>query len=818
MASVAPAPTPAVAANRTPSPLEHHQSHPPPDSFDDEACGIKPDHFYLDDPDGVPVYKPSWDQFQDFHKFLKAIDKRGRATGIVKVVPPKEWKRHLPDIRPKLGALKIRKAIIQDIQRGGLPAGAYRQMNVECRRSFTVQSWINMAMEPDRSTPSTAPSPKRKRRTAKDDSMSEPGDSRESSAIPLDQSEGTSSTNIDSATKAPASLFHGETSSTPLPTPTTNDTSSASAPNPDPVNNNNDDDFHSFDPDLLPTDFYVFEAEGLKIHLCRVGAQVYFRLPIGLTQHNLTQSQRNMLITQVKSMQQRYKEHKAKMKERAEREKRKRKRATPDLHPENNITINPFDLNTDPSPETIQELERHYWRNLTYGSPLYGADMLGTLLDEKDGGTWNMNRLENLLSGIHAKLPGVNMPYLYFGMWKATFAWHLEDMDLYSINYIHFGAPKQWYVIPPRERQRFEGVSKQIFYEDRRICPEFLRHKTCILSPKLLASHNITVHRMVQKAGEFIITFPYGYHSGYNIGINCAESVNFALESWIENGKAANHCECVTDSVKLDVAGLFETASVLDVEEAEEESEAGTPAPIVNRVDHIMHVVRKQTEKALKAARPSNPDLPCELCADTHTTDLLRIDGRDGLLAHWKCAEYVPETNVVSLNPNDPSMAYVVGFENIPQDRFKLVCDYCKKAGVKTKHGAPIQCAKGRCVRAFHVGCAEQAGLMMIDRKGDEKAHTYCRAHDPRLVKQPKQKYWEEPKFENIQVGATVYFKWNGLIHTGVVKRLLPMKQYEVQCSIGNVPTQSVPFYSLSLTPPVNGPPFASERPTSAVA
>lgn len=93
------------------------------------------------------------------------------------------------------------------------------------------------------------------------------------------------------------------------------------------------------------------------------------------------------------------------------------------------------------------------------------------------------------------------------------------------------------------------------------------------------------------------------------MGINCAESVNFALESWIENGKVANHCECVTDSVKLDVAGLFDPASILDDHE-EVESEDSTPAPVVNRVDHIMNVVRKQTEKALKSADPANPRIP----------------------------------------------------------------------------------------------------------------------------------------------------------------------------------------------------------------
>lgn len=207
---------------------------------------------------------------------------------------------------------------------------------------------------------------------------------------------------------------------------------------------------------------------------------------------------------------------------------------------------------------SFDEMELHYWNTVPYMASLYGADVRNTLMrDARAAGAWNVNQLRTPLDLVNTELgvriDGVNTAYLYFGMWKSSFAWHTEDMDLYSINYLHFGAPKTWYAVPPAHGRQLERLADRLYPEESGRCAAHLRHKTLLISPRVLRDNGIPVQRIEQLAGEFMVTFPFGYHAGFNHGWNCAESSNFASERWVEYGKRARLCQCRTSSVRINM-------------------------------------------------------------------------------------------------------------------------------------------------------------------------------------------------------------------------------------------------------------------------
>jgi hypothetical protein len=66
----------------------HAQCPPSPDS--DGRAWLDP----ADDPAaarGIPVFRPTMAEFADFEAYMKRIECWGMRSGIVKVIPPKEW-------------------------------------------------------------------------------------------------------------------------------------------------------------------------------------------------------------------------------------------------------------------------------------------------------------------------------------------------------------------------------------------------------------------------------------------------------------------------------------------------------------------------------------------------------------------------------------------------------------------------------------------------------------------------------------------------------------------------------------------------------
>ena len=375
------------------------------------------------------------------------------------------------------------------------------------------------------------------------------------------------------------------------------------------------------------------------------------------------------------------------------------------------------------TPERCEELERSYWKGLTYSSPLYGADMPGSLFDDSTT-SWNVAKLENLLNVLGQKVPGVNTAYLYLGMWKSTFAWHLEDVDLYSINYIHFGAPKQWYSISQEDARRFEQAMRNEFSEDAKKCQQFLRHKSFLISPTLLQSqYNIKVNKLVHHEREFVITFPYGYHSGYNIGYNCAESVNFATESWLQYGRVAKKCECESDSVWVDVYDIerklrgeeteYEETDAEDYDDENGAIDLPTPPESVEGKAKPRDRKRKagaetdsRKAKRIKVrVRIKEPKkAPCALCPNDNPHEPL-MPTDNGQRAHRLCALYIPETYIAEKAPGQDE---VRGVTSVSKARQGLKCLYCRST-----IGACFQCSMKKCARSFHPTCAAAAGVMV---------------------------------------------------------------------------------------------------------
>ncbi|CAO1614843.1 unnamed protein product [Jaminaea pallidilutea] len=686
------------------------------DDAADSLSDIKPAYFYPMDPtdansqndeSGVPVFEPTMGQFADFYRFCQAIDQWGMKSGIVKVVPPKEWTGSLPSLRapdvakqeeqagvapgsyPTLESVRIKSAIAQHFGPAFKP-GLWRQTNVtRPAKIWNVKQWSDVCRE------NSGPSMERVQELV--------GIRRD-----LEQSNAGSAVKDDGKgirTRSGRARAPEPAKSSPTKRKRKSGTSSAAPPS---VDDSTD------------------ETSQASSSAVTAAAQPQAKDP---SHADLPSAASSQSKTKTADLTTSAEWEKFEVDE-AWREEWKSGKADEELPQP-----------SDWSPTTCREIEAEYWRGLNFGKPpMYGADLKGTLFTPQTK-SWNVNSLDNLLTRLklRRKIAGVTDPYLYFGMWRATFAWHVEDMDLYSINYIHFGAPKQWYAIPQKDRLRFETALASAFPAEARRCSQFMRHKSFLASPTFLAANNIRPVKLVQHAREFVITYPFGYHSGFNLGFNCAESVNFALESWLDIGRKAKACECddAQQSVTMDVDAMLEESEELEQAERrkaereqlrrdKERNDGSSEDPKKVRAAELAKARRAEkkrlkeeggadgaeegtpTAKKLKpSAKATGLELPCIFCPSSSEEDTVPIPSEDGAQvvgrAHRFCANNIPECFV---GPSGTGDDEVKGFHNIVKARWSLKCSLCPPASAK--YGCAIQCTYGTCSKAAHPTCAAQ--------------------------------------------------------------------------------------------------------------
>eukprot|EP01052_Picozoa_sp_SAG31_P006494 SAG31_NODE_299_length_18114_cov_3.533777_13_plen_264_part_00 len=224
-------------------------------------------------------------------------------------------------------------------------------------------------------------------------------------------------------------------------------------------------------------------------------------------------------------------------------------------------------------------------------------------------------------------------------------------MELNSINFLHHGAPKLWYVVPPASASRFEIFAAGAFPELAGTCRSFLRHKNVLISPSRLSAAGIPVLRAIQRPGEFMITFPRAYHAGFNSGFNLAESVNFATARWPTFGKSARPCGCEKHSVRIDV-----DAVVANVQAKAPSLLQCTPMEMlgakifVRWIDEASEHAAKQQKianerKGQEASAPSRVDESGANLAECATTN-------DSLSAWYRCIVCRPRADTEAIFSN----------------------------------------------------------------------------------------------------------------------------------------------------------------------
>ncbi|XP_028105184.1 putative lysine-specific demethylase JMJ16 isoform X2 [Camellia sinensis] len=111
---------------------------------------------------------------------------------------------------------------------------------------------------------------------------------------------------------------------------------------------------------------------------------------------------------------------------------------------------------------------------------------------------WNLNNISKLPGSLLVfesnKTSSISLPRLFVGMCFSSLLWKVEEHHLYSLCYMHLGAPKVWYGIPGRCYFKFEVAVKKYFPDVLVENSGLLNKMVTQLFPSILKSEGILIY------------------------------------------------------------------------------------------------------------------------------------------------------------------------------------------------------------------------------------------------------------------------------------------------------------------------------------
>ncbi|XP_004519005.1 uncharacterized protein LOC101460227 [Ceratitis capitata] len=209
--------------------------------------------------------------------------------------------------------------------------------------------------------------------------------------------------------------------------------------------------------------------------------------------------------------------------------------------------------NTEP---IVNEVEAEFWRHVAvrdshvcvhsgsidssgwgYGFPSPGPKSKGSNYARHP---WNLKVLTNNPGSVLRSLGpvmGVTVPTLHVGMLFSACCWYRDPHGLSWIEYLHTGASKLWYGIPDDQSANFRAALTSLIPTHCQNKTIWLPCDTVMVPPHMLTDRGVSLCRIEQKPGEFIVVFPRAYTSSLATGYVVSESVYFATTSWLDLAK-----------------------------------------------------------------------------------------------------------------------------------------------------------------------------------------------------------------------------------------------------------------------------------------